>query len=45
MYVLRVDGKKDTKKAKSNIIAKSVTFDDYMPCLNNEIEMSICCQQ
>ena len=42
MYALRVDGKKDTKKAKefkSNVIARSITFDDYMQCLNNKIEM------
>jgi len=42
IYALRVDGKKDTKKAKrikSNVIARSITFDDYMQCLNNEIEM------
>jgi len=41
MYALHVDGKKDTKKAKeikSNVIARSITFDDYMRCLNNEIE-------
>jgi len=42
MYALRVDGKEDTKKAKdikSNVIARSITFDDYTQCLNNEIEM------
>ena len=42
MYAMRIDGKKDTKKAKgvkSNVIARSITFDDYMQCLNNEIEM------
>ncbi|XP_011858981.1 PREDICTED: uncharacterized protein LOC105556491 [Vollenhovia emeryi] len=43
MYVLRVDGKKDTKKAKgvkSNVVARSITFDDYTRCLNDEIEMT-----
>jgi len=33
MYALRVDGKKDMKKVKgvkSNIVAKSITFDDYI---------------
>ena len=42
MYALRVDGKKDTKKVKgikSNVVAKSITFDDYTPCLHDEIEM------
>ncbi|KYN09372.1 hypothetical protein ALC57_18515 [Trachymyrmex cornetzi] len=37
MYALRVDGKKDTKKAKgvkSNIVARTITFDDYTRCLN-----------
>ncbi|KYM78125.1 Cytochrome b, partial [Atta colombica] len=33
MYAMRVDGKKDTKKAKT------ITFDDYTRCLNEEIEM------
>ncbi|KMQ84862.1 hypothetical protein RF55_16996 [Lasius niger] len=43
MYALRVDGKKDTKKAKgvkSNVVARSITFDDYTQCLHNEIEMT-----
>ncbi|XP_071640033.1 uncharacterized protein [Temnothorax longispinosus] len=43
MYALRVDGKKDTKKAKgvkSNVIARTITFDDYTRCLNDEIEMT-----
>ncbi|KYQ49755.1 hypothetical protein ALC60_11157 [Trachymyrmex zeteki] len=43
MYALRVEGKRDTKKAKgvkSNVIARSITFDDYTQCLNNEIEMT-----
>jgi len=43
MYVLRVDGKKDTKKVKevkSNVVAKSVTFDDYTRCLFDETEMT-----
>ncbi|KYM77398.1 hypothetical protein ALC53_12189 [Atta colombica] len=42
IYALRIDEKKDMKKAKrvkSNVIARSITFDDYMQCLNNEIEM------
>jgi len=33
MYALRVDGKKDTKKVKdvkSNVVVKSITFDDAM---------------
>jgi len=43
MYALRVDGKKDTKKVKgvkSNVVAKLITFDDYMRCLFNETEMT-----
>ncbi|XP_071648529.1 uncharacterized protein [Temnothorax longispinosus] len=43
MYALRVDGKKNTKKAKgvkSNVIARTITFDDYTRCLNDEIEMT-----
>ncbi|XP_071638682.1 uncharacterized protein [Temnothorax longispinosus] len=42
MYALRVDGKKDCKKAKgvkSNVVARSITFDDYTRCLRDEIEM------
>jgi len=36
MYAVRVDGKKDTKKAKgvkNNVVARTITFDDYMQCL------------
>ena len=43
MYAVRVDGKKDTKKGekiKNNIVARTMTFDDYMRCLNEEIEMT-----
>ncbi|XP_024879110.1 uncharacterized protein LOC112459306 [Temnothorax curvispinosus] len=43
MYALRVDGKKDCKKAKgvkSNVIARTITFDDYTRCLRDEIEMT-----
>ncbi|KYN19874.1 hypothetical protein ALC57_07789 [Trachymyrmex cornetzi] len=43
MYAVRVDGKKDTKKAKgvkSNVVARTITFDDYTRCLNEEIEMT-----
>jgi len=42
MYALRVDGKKDTKKVKgvkSNVVARTITFDDYTRCLHDEIEM------
>ncbi|XP_076678775.1 uncharacterized protein LOC143374503 [Andrena cerasifolii] len=42
MYALRVDGKKVTKKAKgvkTNVIARTITFDDYAQCLQKEIEM------
>ncbi|KYN30222.1 hypothetical protein ALC57_00316, partial [Trachymyrmex cornetzi] len=43
MYALKVDGKKDTKKAKgvkNNVVARMITFDDYTRCLNEEIEMT-----
>lgn len=43
MYALRIDGKKDTKKAKgvkSNVVARTITFDDYTRCLREEIETS-----
>ncbi|XP_018401236.1 PREDICTED: uncharacterized protein LOC108778519 [Cyphomyrmex costatus] len=43
MYALRVDGKKDTKKAKSvksSVVAQTIMFDDYTRCLNEEIEMT-----
>ena len=43
MYAVRVDGKKNTKKVKgvkSNVVAQTITFDDYTRCLNEEIEMT-----
>ena len=43
MYAVRVDGKRETKKAKgvkSNVVARTITFDDYTRCLNEEIEMT-----
>ncbi|XP_070169654.1 uncharacterized protein [Polyergus mexicanus] len=43
MYALRVDNKKDTKKVKgvkSNVVARTITFDDYTRCLRDEIEMT-----
>jgi len=43
MYALRVDGKKDTKKVKgikNNVVARTITFDDYTRCLFDEIEMT-----
>ncbi|XP_036138928.1 uncharacterized protein LOC118644448 [Monomorium pharaonis] len=43
MYALRVDGKEDTKKikgVKSNVVARTITFDDYTRCLRDEIEMT-----
>ncbi|XP_036139771.1 uncharacterized protein LOC118644715 [Monomorium pharaonis] len=43
MYALKVNGKKDTKKAKgvkNNVIARAITFEDYTRCLRDEIEMT-----
>ncbi|XP_025075800.1 uncharacterized protein LOC105433823, partial [Pogonomyrmex barbatus] len=42
MYAVRVDGRKDIKKAKgvkNNVVTRTITFDDYTRCLNEEIEM------
>ncbi|KAG5319554.1 CCD39 protein, partial [Pseudoatta argentina] len=41
--VLRIEGKKDTKKSKgvkSNVVARSITFEDYTRCLNDAIKMT-----
>jgi len=42
MYVLRVTGKKGTKKVKvkSDVVAKFIMFDDYTQCLFDEIELT-----
>ncbi|KYN15204.1 hypothetical protein ALC57_12579, partial [Trachymyrmex cornetzi] len=43
IYALRVQGKKDAKKAKgvkSSVVAKSLTFEDYTCCLKDAIEMT-----
>ncbi|XP_025074795.1 uncharacterized protein LOC112552841 [Pogonomyrmex barbatus] len=43
IYAVRVDGRKDIKKAKgvkNNVVARTITFDDYTRCLNEEIEMT-----
>jgi len=43
MYALHVDSKKDTKKikgVKSNVVARTITFDDYTRYLQDEIEMT-----
>ncbi|XP_014486422.1 PREDICTED: uncharacterized protein LOC106750527 [Dinoponera quadriceps] len=43
MYALRVEGKKDTKKAKSvksSVIERTITFNDYTQCLRDEVENS-----
>jgi len=43
MYALSVDGKKEMKKVKgvkSNVVARTITFDDYKRCLQDEIEMT-----
>ncbi|KYM84011.1 hypothetical protein ALC53_05630, partial [Atta colombica] len=41
--IVRVDGKKDTKKVKgikNNVVARTITFNDYTRCLNEEINMT-----
>ncbi|KYQ54679.1 hypothetical protein ALC60_06444, partial [Trachymyrmex zeteki] len=41
MYALRVIGRSDTKRikgVKKNVVAKTITFDDYMRCLNDIME-------
>ncbi|XP_025074684.1 uncharacterized protein LOC112552808 [Pogonomyrmex barbatus] len=43
MYAVRVDGRKDIKKAKgvkNNVVTRTITFDDYTRCLNEDIEMT-----
>ncbi|XP_070157559.1 uncharacterized protein [Polyergus mexicanus] len=43
MYALRVNSKKDTKKVKGvkrNVVARTITFDDYTRCLRDDIEMT-----
>ncbi|XP_025075788.1 uncharacterized protein LOC112553079 [Pogonomyrmex barbatus] len=43
MYAVRVDGRKDIKKVKgvqNNVVTRTITFDDYTRCLNEEIEMT-----
>ncbi|XP_025075327.1 uncharacterized protein LOC112552951 [Pogonomyrmex barbatus] len=43
MYAVRVDGRKDIKKAKgvkNNVVTRTITFDDYTRYLNEDIEMT-----
>lgn len=43
MYATRVAGKNDTKKikgVKKNVVAKTITFDDFTRCLHKEIELT-----
>ena len=43
MYALHIEGKKDMKKAKSdksNVIARSITFENYTRYLNDAIKMT-----
>ncbi|XP_032687228.1 uncharacterized protein LOC116851678 isoform X1 [Odontomachus brunneus] len=43
MYALRVNSKRDAKKAKgvkSNVVARTITFNDYTQCLKEEIEIT-----
>jgi len=40
IYTLCIDGKKDTKKIKdikNNVVARTITFDDYTRCLFDEM--------
>ena len=43
MYALRVTGKDDTKKVKGvkrNVVARTITVNDYITCLKDEIEVT-----
>ncbi|XP_018405556.1 PREDICTED: uncharacterized protein LOC108781931, partial [Cyphomyrmex costatus] len=43
MYALRVDGQRDTKKAKgvkSSVVARTTSFEDYTQCLKEDIEIT-----
>ncbi|XP_071579878.1 uncharacterized protein [Temnothorax nylanderi] len=43
MYALKVEGKSDTKKikvVKRNVVARKITFNDYMHCLNDAMQQS-----
>ena len=43
IYALRVIGKSDTKKIKgikTSVVARTITFNDYVQCLNNTLELS-----
>jgi len=45
MYALRVIGKSDTKRikgVKKNVVAKTITFDDFARCLNDVTIQSRC---
>ena len=40
MYTLRIEGKKDMKKAKDVKKTRFIIFEDYTRCLNDAIEMT-----
>ncbi|XP_067215244.1 uncharacterized protein [Linepithema humile] len=43
MYALRVTGQKDAKKVKGvkkSVVVRTITFDDYTRCLNDDIELT-----
>ncbi|XP_078051523.1 uncharacterized protein LOC144477662 [Augochlora pura] len=45
MYATRVENKNDVKKIKeisTNATIKSITFDDFLACLYNHLEKSVC---
>ncbi|EZA56769.1 hypothetical protein X777_03234 [Ooceraea biroi] len=40
MYALKVDSTKKAKGVKTNVVARTITFDDYMQYLKDRIEMT-----
>ncbi|XP_076384059.1 uncharacterized protein LOC143261653 [Megalopta genalis] len=45
MYAIRVQDKDDVKKIKgikTNVTIKNITFDDYLACLHDHLEKSVC---
>ena len=43
MYATRVDGKNEVKKVKGvkgSVVVRTITFNDYVRCLNEEVEIN-----